>query len=61
VSHIQLAVIDYKKSKLGSIKEAAQVHGVRMDRLNGVPAKCDTIPRTLKLSVDQERALVEYI
>jgi hypothetical protein len=62
-SRIQLAVSDYKKSNLTSIKEA--VHGVAYgtvrDRLNGLQTKCHTIPRTRKLSVDQESALVKYI
>jgi transposase len=64
-SRIRLAVSDYKKGTLASIKEAARVHGVAYgtvrDRLNGVQAKCNTIPRTRKLSVDQENALIKYI
>jgi hypothetical protein len=63
-SRIQLAVSDYKKGNLTSVKEAARVHGVAYETvrdLNGLQAKCHTIPRTRKLSVDQENALVKYI
>jgi hypothetical protein len=64
-SRIQLAISDYKKGNLTSIKEAARVHGVAYgtvrDRLKGLLVKCHTIPRTRKLCVDQENALVKYI
>jgi hypothetical protein len=36
-------------------------YGTVRDRLNGSRVKCHTIPRTRKLSVDQENGLVEYI
>ena len=63
--HIILALQALRNDKNLSVRAAAKIYGVARKTLErrraGKPARCDTIPKSRKLTQSEEEVIVQYI